>query len=217
MAKKDKKAEQMEKQIQSFIGTPAGSVLIAGAAAVFLLPFAVQYLVKAAEDQALPYASMLGSKVGNAIKDHAKETAQKLKEIKAEKWHEANPDITTTEIDIQQPGTSDKEVWIKNMKLPPSSVLLKKPFDKTALNIYNKSGQWNYYGVYTINNNPYWLIIPKNIELYRTIEYKQFTTERQPQFCEQHFENFTEYPECYDVLENQELVWPTRWPPAGGL
>ena len=36
----------MEKQIQSFAGTPAGSILIALGIGVYAAPFAVKYLIK---------------------------------------------------------------------------------------------------------------------------------------------------------------------------
>jgi len=214
LAKKKDKADQMERQIQTFLGTPAGSILTAGALGIFLLPYAIQYLIKAATDQGLPYVAMLGSTVGNAIEEHAKRTAEEIKKKKAEEWHEANPDVTTHDVDLPEglPGTSNTEIWISNMRLPPSADLLMKPFDLEALKIYKNSLEWMYYGVYTINGDPYWLVIPKQIRLYTIATSKKFTAERQPEFCEQNFENFEEYPACYDVIETQELVWPKPWP-----
>ena len=50
----------MDKQIQSFAGTTAGSVLIALGIGVYAFPFAVKYLVKNAEEQAIPWALALG-------------------------------------------------------------------------------------------------------------------------------------------------------------
>lgn len=210
---KVKPEQEMQAEVKAFLGTTAGSVLVAIGASVFLLPYGIQYLIKATEDQGLPYAAMLGSKIGNAIEEHAKATAEKLKEIQAEEWHETNPDITAADIDVDLPGTGmESVVWIENMRLPPSADLLKKPFDLDGLKAYKNSGKWNYYGVFTINTHPYWLVIPKKIELYRIATYKQYTTERQPDFCEQNYEQWREYPACYDIVESKELVWPTRWP-----
>jgi len=220
------KARQMKPELiaTEFIKTPAGSILAALGIGVLAFPYAVEYVVRVTTDkggQGLAY--LLGAiwkgvtgKVGEAedlIAANAKWTADKLKEIKADKWHEVNPDFTTADIDLPTvPGTSDRILWIDNMKLPDSSVLLKKPADQDVLNAYKNSGKFNYYGIFTIKNNQYWLVVPKEIELYRIIKYKQFTTARQPEFCEQNYENFTEYPACYDEKEARELVWPTRWP-----
>ena len=44
--KKNKQQQDMEKQIQSFAGTTAGSVLIALGIGVFAFPYAVSYVVK---------------------------------------------------------------------------------------------------------------------------------------------------------------------------
>ena len=204
----------MEKQLEAFLGTPAGSILVAGTAAVFLIPYGIQYLVKSTEDQGLPYAAMLGTKIGDAIRDHAKATAEKLKEEEATTWHEVNPDVTTTTVYEPEviPGALDTAVWIENMKLPNSAELLKKPFDLDSFKAFKNSGKYNYYGVYTINDNQYWLLVPKHIELYRQGDYKEYTAERQPDFCEQNYENWREYPACYNIVEYKELVWPTRWP-----
>ena len=60
MPKKNKQQQDMEKQIQSFAGTTAGSVLIALGIGVYAFPFAVKYLVKNAEEQAIPWALALG-------------------------------------------------------------------------------------------------------------------------------------------------------------
>ena len=60
MPKKSKQQQDMEKQIQSFAGTPAGSILIALGIGVYAFPYAVKYLVKNAEEQAIPWALALG-------------------------------------------------------------------------------------------------------------------------------------------------------------
>ena len=46
MAKKNKQQQELEKQIQSFAGTSAGSILIAVGIGVIAFPYAVNYIVK---------------------------------------------------------------------------------------------------------------------------------------------------------------------------
>ena len=215
----------MEKQLEAFIGTPAGSILIAVGAAVFAFPYAVNYVVKKTAEEggeALVYSlgiiwQGLKGEAGKVkemldLKNQTVEDA--LEVIEETKWHDVNPDVTTTTVYDPEviPGALDAAVWIENMKLPDASELLKKPADLDSFNAFKNSGKYNYYGVYTINNNQYWLVIPSHIELYRQGDYKEYTTERQPDFCEQNFENWREYPACYNVVEYKELVWPTRWP-----
>ena len=60
MPKKNKQKQDMEQHIQSFAGTPAGSILIALGIGVYAFPYAVKYLVKEAEEQAIPWALALG-------------------------------------------------------------------------------------------------------------------------------------------------------------
>lgn len=214
-SKAAKNREEMQAELKAFLGTTAGSVLVAGVAAVALLPYGMQYLVRAAEDQGLPYVSMLPERVGNAIEEHAKKTRQAIEDAKADQWHETNPDITATDIDIELPGTKLETVtWIENMRLPPSADLLKKPFDADALRVYKNSGAWNYYGVYTINTHPYWLVIPSHVQLYRIFKYKKFHTPAPDHACTAKFNDGTwrEDDRCYEEVETKELVWPARWP-----
>lgn len=214
-SKAAKNREEIQNELKAFLGTTAGSVLVATAAGVALLPHAVKYLIKSAEDEGLPYVAMLPERVGNAIEEHAKKTRQAIEDAKEDEWHETNPDITTTDIDIELPGTQLETVtWIENMRLPPSADLLKKPFDADALRVYKNSGAWNYYGVYTINTHPYWLVIPSHVQLYRIFKYKKFHTPAPDHACTAKFNDGTwrDDPQCYEDVETKELVWPTRWP-----
>lgn len=210
-----KKQEEVQAELKAFLGTTAGSVLVAAAAAVALLPYGMQYLVRAAEDQGLPYVAMLPERVGNAIEEHAKKTRKAWEDAKKKEWHETNPDVTATDIDIELPGTTLETVtWIENMRIPPSADLLKKPFDLDGLKVYKNSGKWNYYGVYTINKHPYWLVIPSHVELYRIFKYKKFHTPAPDHACTAKYSDGTwsDDPDCYEEVETKELVWPARWP-----
>ena len=210
-----KKQEELQAELTAFLGTTAGSVLVAAAAAVALLPYGMQYLVRAAEDQGLPYVAMLPERVGNAIEEHAKATAKRIKDQKKKEWHEANPDVTAADVDIELPGTTRESVtWIENMRLPSSADLLSKPFDLDVLKVYKNSKAWNYYGVYTINKNPYWLVIPSHVELYRIFKYKKFHTPAPDHACTAKFNDgsWQDDDRCYEEVETKELVWPTRWP-----
>jgi len=225
MAKAQKvKPDQL---MAEFIKTRAGSAVIGLGVVVIAAPFVLEYLVKGFVDKggmAIAYTAGAAWKgiTGNAkdarelIEAHAKHTADKIKAIQAEEWHEANPDVDLHVSDPEAtPGKSDTETWIENMKLPASSLLLKKPADQESLNVFKNSGDWNYYGVYTLNNNDYWLVIPKGIEIYKPpIQYKDFTAARRLDFCAiKHQEGtWKDFPDCYDLKEYRELLWPTRWP-----
>jgi len=151
----------MEKQLMAFAGTQAGSVVIAVGIGVVAFPYAIKYLVKAAEQQALPYAAMLGSSIGDKVAAHAKATAEALKKEKADEWHEANPDVTQQDLDI--PGGIQE--YFKKVGLPASSHLVAYA-DKEALSVFQHSGEWSLYGTRKINDQQYWLIVPKGIRVY---------------------------------------------------
>jgi len=155
----------MEEQIVAFAGTTAGSVVLAAGIMVVGIPYAIKYLVKAAEEQALPYAAMLGSTIGDAVAAHAKATAEALKKKKADAWHEANPDATTEDLDIPAVSGDPYTAYLKIAGLPASTVLL--PFgDKESLAIYEHSGEWNYYSTRRINFNQYYVLVPKGITVF---------------------------------------------------
>jgi len=151
----------MEKQLMAFAGTQAGSVVIAVGIGVVAFPYVVKYLVKAAEQQALPYAAMLGSSIGDRIAAHAKATAEALKKKKADQWHEANPDITQQDLEI--PGGIQE--YFQKVGLPASSHLVAYA-DKEALSVFQHSGEWSLYGTRKINDQQYWLVVPKGIRVY---------------------------------------------------
>jgi len=151
----------MEKQLMAFAGTQAGSVVIAVGLGVVAFPYAIKYLVKAAEQQALPYAAMLGSSIGDRIAAHAKVTAEALKKKKAEVWHEANPDVTQQDLNIPE-GIQE---YFKKVGLPASSHLVAYA-DKEALSVFQHSGEWSLYGTRKINDQQYWLVVPKGIKVY---------------------------------------------------
>ena len=90
MPKKNKQQPDMEQHIQSFAGTPAGSILIALGIGVYAFPYAVKYLIKEAEEQAIPWALALGKEFYD---EYTGTVGAALKKLKEEQWHEANPDI----------------------------------------------------------------------------------------------------------------------------
>ncbi len=103
------------------------------------------------------------------------------------------------------------------MQLPASSELLKKPGDNDALVVFRQSGKYYFYGVYTINEQQYYLVIPKGIEIYKPpIKYKTFKTPPKPDHvCTTKYYDGTwrDDPECYTEKEApREQLWPTRWP-----
>lgn len=166
-ALKKQKNQVREQQILSFAATPAGSVIIAAGVAVVALPHAMRYLISAMETQGLPYVTMLPERIGQAIADHAKATRKEIEEEKEKDWHESNPDVTTEDIDIPARTGDPYTDYLNFVGLPLSSVLLVVN-DWTALAAYHRvvGGDWKYYGRRVINNQSYWLLVPKNINVF---------------------------------------------------
>jgi len=197
----------MEKQLMAFAGSTAGSVVIALGITAVALPYVVQYLVRSAENLALPYAAMLGSKIGDKVAAHAKATAEALKKKKADEWHEANPDVTTADIDIPDagPGYTD---YLQRVGLPASTVLILYG-DKKGLSTYELSGEWKYYGTRTINKNQYYILLPNRIKLYVKVPRTEPADEHG--LCRGGYKNIDGV--CHG--EEPFLVPPTSWP--GGI
>jgi len=155
---KKKQQEMMEEQLKSFAGSTAGSILIAVGLGVVAFPYAVKYLVKNAEEQAIPWALGLGKEFYD---EYTGTVGAALKKLEAEKWHEANPDVTQEDLDI--PGGIQE--YFKKVGLPASSHLVAYA-DKEALAVFQHSGEWSLYGTRKINDQQYWLIVPKGIRVY---------------------------------------------------
>ena len=202
-------------------------MIIALGVGVMAFPYALEYILRGIADKGgMGTAYLLGATwkglTGHAkeaqdlIEAHAKETAKKIKEQEAKEWHETNPDITTEPTDLEvTPGTSAAVAWINKMQLPPSSELLKKPGDNEALVVFRQSGKYYYYGVYTINDQKYYLVIPKGIEIYKPpIKYKVFHTPAPDHACSAKYNDgsWRDDPNCYEEKEYREQLWPTRWP-----
>jgi len=205
--KKNKQQQEMEQQLMSFAGTQAGSVVIAVGIAVVGIPFAIKYLVKAAEQQALPYAAMLGTTIGDAIAAHAKATAEALKKKKADEWHEANPDVTQQDLDI--PGGIHE--YFERVGLPASSHLVAFG-DKESLSVFQHSGEWNYYGTRQINKQHYYLVVPKGINVFYIYEEKVYDPDTYPERCQPQGEEWEHDPDCYNIEKITVQVSPVMWP-----
>jgi hypothetical protein len=158
LPKKNKQQQAMEQQLQSFAGTTAGSVLIAVGLGVVALPYAVKYLVKNAEEQAIPWAYGFGK---GFYDEYTGTVGAALKKLEAETWHEANPDITQADIDIPE-GVQE---YFAKVGLPASSMVVAVG-DKEALSVYQHSGEWNLYGTRKINGQHYYIVVPKGIKVY---------------------------------------------------
>ena len=197
----------MEKQLMAFAGTQAGSVVIAVGLGVVAVPYAIKYLVKAAEQQALPYAAMLGSSIGDRISAHGKATAEALKKLEAETWHEANPDVTQQDLDI--PGGIQE--YFQKVGLPASSHLVAYA-DKEALSVFQHSGEWNLYGTRKINKQQYWLVVPKGIRVYVKFDTKVYDPDTYPERCQPQGEEWEHDPDCYNIIKEQFLLTPSAWP-----
>jgi len=148
----------MEEQLKSFAGSTAGSILIAVGLGVVAFPYAVKYLVKNAEEQAIPWALGLGKEFYD---EYTGTVSAALKKLEADTWHEANPDVTQQDLDI--PGGIQE--YFARVGLPASSHLIAYA-DKEALSVFQHSGEWNLYGTRQINKQTYWLVVPKGIKVY---------------------------------------------------
>jgi len=158
LPKKNKQQQEIEKQIQSFAGSTAGSILIAVGLGVAALPYAMKYLVKNAEEQALPWAMALGK---NFYDEYTGTISAALKKLEAETWHEANPDVTQADIDIPE----GVQAYFARVGLPASSMVVAFG-DKEALSVYQHSGEWSMYGTRNINGQTYYIVVPKGIKVY---------------------------------------------------
>jgi len=148
----------MEKQLMAFAGTTAGSVVIALGVSVVALPYAMKYLIKNFEQQAIPWAYGFGKDFYNEYTETIKDA---LKKLEADKWHEANPDVTQQDLDIPE-GIQN---YFERVGLPASSHLVAFG-DKESLSVFQHSGEWNYYGTRQINKQDYYLVVPKGIKVF---------------------------------------------------
>jgi len=178
----------MEEQLKSFAGSTAGSVVIAVGVGVIAFPYAVEYIVKKTTEkggEALVYAvgiiwqGMKGEagKVKELLDAKAEWLAKERKKLEAETWHEANPDVTQQDLDI--PGGIQE--YFERVGLPASSHLVAFG-DKESLSVFQHSGEWNYYGTRRINEQEYYLIVPKGIRVYVKIQ-RTLTAEPENDTC----------------------------------
>jgi len=174
LPKKNKQQQEMEKQLQSFVGSTAGSILIAVGLGVAALPYAVKYLIKNAEEQAIPWAYGLGK---GFYDEYTGTIKAALKKLEADVWHEANPDVTQQDLDIPE-GIQE---YFKRVGLPASSHLVAFG-DKETMSVFQHSGEWNYYGTRRINEQEYYLIVPKGIRVYIKIQ-RTLTAEPENDTC----------------------------------
>jgi len=198
----------MEKQLQSFVGSTAGSVVIAVGIGVVALPYAVKYLVKNAEEQAIPWAMGFGQSFYN---EYTETVGAALKKLKAEQWHEANPDVTQADIDI--PG--GVQAYFAKVGLPASSMVVAFE-DKEALAVYQHSGEWNLYGTRRINGQHYYIVVPKGIRVYVKLD-KTYTEEPVDDKCSPGY-TIERLPHpstasiCKKEVKESFLVSPSMWP-----
>ena len=211
----------MEEQIVAFAGTTAGSVVVAAGIMVVGIPYAIKYLVKAAEEQALPYAAMLGGAIGDRITAHAKATAEALKKKKADVWHEANPDVTQQDIDVPARSGDPYTDYLKQVGLPLSTVLVLVT-DKEALAVYQHSGEFNLYGTRRINEQHYYIVVPKGINVFVKVQKIIWESADEHGLCNVGFETVKVDAQgfplppgvlgCKKTITESLLITPSVWP-----
>jgi len=208
LVKKNKQQQEMEKQIQSFASSTAGSVVIAVGIGVVALPYAVKYLVKNAEEQALPWALALGK---NFYDEYTGTIKDALRKLEAEQWHEANPDVTQADIDIPE----GVQAYFAKVGLPASSMVVAVA-DKEALAVYQHSGEWSLYGTRQINGQHYYIVVPKGIRVYVKVD-KTYTEDPVDDKCSTGYTiERLPYPStasiCKKVIKESFLLTPSVWP-----
>ena len=211
----------MEEQIVAFAGTTAGSVVVAAGIMVVGIPYAIKYLVKAAEEQALPYAAMLGGAVGDRVTAHAKATAEALKKKRADAWHEANPDVTQQDIDVPAVSGDPYTDYLKQVGLPLSTVLVLVT-DKEALAVYQHSGEFNLYGTRRINEQHYYIVVPKGINVFVKVQKIIWESADEHGLCNVGFETVKVDAQgfplppgvlgCKKTITESLLITPSVWP-----
>lgn len=180
MAKKNK---EIEAAVIKVATSGPATVVMAIGAGVYLLPLAASYLTDAIEEGT---AYLLGG-LWQGIKgkpDEAKkliEDSGKYYRDQYDAWQrakdqeaftETNPNITTPEI---VDGVSIDN-WRRDNDIPPSADFVLNPQDAYGLHVIaiSKPSEgapyaWNYYGVKTINQQKYWMVIPSTVTLYHTV------------------------------------------------
>jgi len=176
-------AELKDAGIKIVTSGPA-TVVIAVGAGVYLIPHAARYLAGNIEEGIAYYIGGLWQGIKGApkeaqelIEDSGKYYRDQYDAWKREKdqeaWTETNPDITTPEI----VDTESIDAWRRDNDIPPSADFILNPQDAYGLHVIAISRPvegapyaWNYYGVKTINQQKYWMVIPSTVTLYHTVK-----------------------------------------------
>ncbi len=213
MPKKNKQQQELEKQIQSFAGSTAGSVVIAVGIGVVALPYAVKYLIKNAEEQAIPWAYGFGKAFYD---EYTGTVSAALKKLESETWHEANPDVTQQDIDLPE----GVQAYFAKVGLPASSMVVAFG-DKEALSVYQHSGEWSLYGTRKINGQHYYLVVPKGIKVYYKLS-KDIWVADIDGVCPTGFKTTTKDADgfalppgaigCTKTITDNLVVTPSVWP-----
>jgi len=213
-----KKNQQMEDQLTAFAGSTAGSILIAVGLGVAAFPYAVKYLVKNAEEQAIPWALGLGKEFYDEYTGTVKAA---LKKLEAQTWHEANPDVTQQDIDVPARSGDPYTDYLKEVGLPLSTVLVLVT-DKEALAVYQHSGEFNLYGTRRINEQHYYILVPKGIKVYIKVDKIIWESADEHGLCNVGFETVKVDAQgfplppgtlgCKKTITESVLLTPTGWP-----
>ena len=208
-----KKNKQLEQQIEAFAGSTAGSILIAVGLGVAAFPYAMKYLVKNAEEQAIPWAMGLGK---DFYDEYTGTVKAALKKLESDTWHEANPDVTQADIDIPE----GVQAYFARVGMPASSMVVAFG-DKEALSVYQHSGEFNYYGTRQINGQHYYLVVPKGIKVYYKLSKEVFVPHDKGK-CPVGFKTITKdaqglplppgVVECRKTVILDLVVSPSVWP-----
>ena len=115
--------------------------------------------------------------------------------------------MTQTDIDIPE-GIQE---YFKRVGLPASSHLIAIK-DLEALAVFQHSGEWNLYGTRKINDQHYWLVVPKGIKVYVKFDKKVYDPDTYPERCQPQVAAWDKDPDCYNIIQESFVLSPSVWP-----
>jgi len=167
--------QEAEKAAFELLKSTPAQVVIVGGIAVYLLPRALQYLLKNLEQGT---AYLLGAawkgltgKVGEAedlVAANAKWTKEQFDKVLTtdvrKETQKVIMDLQFTTTEIYDGPTIEK--YRQDLNIPASAMMLMWPQDNVGAQTIMNTDVWAFYGLKTINQQQYSLLLPRTIALY---------------------------------------------------
>jgi len=210
--------QEAEKAAFELLKSKPAQWVIVGGVAIYLLPRAMSYLVDHIE-QGTSY--LLGAawkgvtgKVDDAeasIEASGRYYRRKFddafgRKSDEEKYKDLHPDYTSVEV-YDGP---DIESYRKEMRIPPSAEFFMFPQDNEGSRNYLRTNAWDYYGLRTIGEQVYALLLPSTIILYIVEDEVQTEDADEKGFCPSGWKrvNIDNREMCTRIVEKEVLVPP---------